>query len=74
MEARGANVYYLGFDPFFGENLRQGLENRRFPSTFLGAFCAEGLEGVLLEAQATRFIQLELSDLEGASPKIDCEK
>ena len=71
MEARGADVDVLGLDALLGQQLLQGLENRRLARGFLRAFGAERLEAVLLQAQAAGFVDFELGQLEAARPKIN---
>ena len=74
VEARGADVDAPGLDALFGQQLLQGLENRRLARGLLRPFGPERLETVLLQAQAAGFVDLELGQLEAARPEINGEK
>ncbi len=71
VEARGANIYGFGFDAGFGQGSLQNLEDSGFARAFLRALWAERTDAILLEAQATRFVNLELGELEAARPEIN---
>ena len=71
MKARSANVDLPGLDALFSQQPLQRFENGRFARGFLGPFRPEGLEAVLLQAQAAGFVDFKLGELEAARAEIN---
>ena len=74
VEARGAHVYILRLDAFFGQQFLQRFEYGCLAGGFLRTLCPQRFQAVLLQQQATGLIELELGQLEAARPKIYRQK